>query len=675
MERKENCSSENALYYARILFVWFCLLGHVGHVVAKRLKVEVETPGTLPELVGKEAKYKVTDLTLKGTLNGRDLCFLREMAGRDKERQSTPGHLRVLDMRDVSFARGGGGYVRHGEWREVQEEHTLPPYLFSECGLTHIDLPERLDTIAEGALGATRISRIVLPEDVLVGASAFYGSSELAEVVFPRQARGVWKGAFEGCAQLKTLSLNHVDFISGGAFQRMSAVERIEVNGDVGQLDGWRTFAECPQLKRVDFRGVVLGTGGPTLLADCPRLEQVVFHGDILSTGLGAAEHCPLFEGYTVKGKVLRSQHKDFVPQVSDEERPEGRGWADFMSRFAPVVHRIWAHGGEVMGYMKKASTPWFYHSACAWASEGRDEEALAHLDIAIKLGFAKYDLIKGGKEWDALRENPEFQALVEKVRAVGDYLYVLKKSPAYRGDTRPMPAFTYQSATDSNLVRVRRYFNLDSIAGDGDEISQIKNLMYWLHDAIRHDGGSMWPDCVRNSIAMYELCKREGRGLNCRFLAQVLSEMYLAMGFPSRFVTCQSKAYDTDTDCHVINMVWSRQLGKWIWMDASFAAYVTDENGLLLHPGEVRERLIKGLPLVLNEDANWNHKTKQTKEGYLENYMAKNLYMLDAHLESRFETEPADGSGSPQMYLVPEGFWPLSGHTTYDDRYFWQAP
>ena len=109
MERKENCSSEGVLYYARILFVWVCLLGNVGHAVAKRLKVEVETPGTLPELVGKKAKYKVTDLTLKGTLNGRDLCFLREMAGRDKERQSTPGRLRTLDMRGVSFARGGGG--------------------------------------------------------------------------------------------------------------------------------------------------------------------------------------------------------------------------------------------------------------------------------------------------------------------------------------------------------------------------------------------------------------------------------------------------------------------------------------------------------------------------------------------------------------------------------------
>ena len=84
MERKENCSSEGVLYYARILFVWVCLLGNVGHAVAKTFESGSGTPGTLPELVGKKAKYKVTDLTLKGTLNGRDLCFLREMPGGTK---------------------------------------------------------------------------------------------------------------------------------------------------------------------------------------------------------------------------------------------------------------------------------------------------------------------------------------------------------------------------------------------------------------------------------------------------------------------------------------------------------------------------------------------------------------------------------------------------------------
>ena len=123
---------------------------------------------------------------------------------------------------------------------------------------------------------------------------------------------------------------------------------------------------------------------------------------------------------------------------------------------------------------------------------------------------------------------NPEFQALWKRCVKWRPTLCV-EEVPSLSGRCPSDVPFTC-NATDSNLVRVRRYFNLDFTAGDGDEISQIKNLMYWLHDAIRHDGGSMWPDCARNSIAMYELCKREGRGLNCRFLAQVLSEMYLAM-------------------------------------------------------------------------------------------------------------------------------------------------
>ena len=67
--------------------------------------------------------------------------------------------------------------------------------------------------------------------------------------------------------------------------------------------------------------------------------------------------------------------------------------------------------------------------------------------------------------------------------------------------------------------------------------------------------------------------------------------------------------------DCHVINAVYSNTLDKWLWMDPTFNAYVTDEKGNLLGIGEVRERLRKNEPIVLNEDANWNNKNKQTKE------------------------------------------------------------
>jgi hypothetical protein len=54
------------------------------------------------------------------------------------------------------------------------------------------------------------------------------------------------------------------------------------------------------------------------------------------------------------------------------------------------------------------------------------------------------------------------------------------------------------------------------------------------------------------------------------------------------------------------------------------------DENGVMLSIAEVRERLRTDQPLQLNEDANWNNKSKQTKEYYLDTYMAKNLYYID---------------------------------------------
>jgi len=86
--------------------------------------------------------------------------------------------------------------------------------------------------------------------------------------------------------------------------------------------------------------------------------------------------------------------------------------------------------------------------------------------------------------------------------------------------------------------------------------------------------------------------------------------------------------------------MVYSSELDKWIWIDPTFDAYVMDENGNLLGLREVRERLIKGLPLVLNADANWNRTNLQTKAHYLEYYMAKNLYRLQTPVASAYDTE-----------------------------------
>ena len=166
--------------------------------------------------------------------------------------------------------------------------------------------------------------------------------------------------------------------------------------------------------------------------------------------------------------------------------------------------------------------------------------------------------------------------------------LSILKGAEKYNySDSRFIPEFIYQSVDNPNLLRIRQNLKLDSIAGNGHELSQIFNLLYWLHHLIRHDGNSDNPTS-KNAIDLIETCKAENRGVNCRMLAMILNECYLSMGIKSRYITCMPKETQFD-DCHVINMVYSKDLNKWIWIDPTFAAYVMDEKGDLLGIQEVR--------------------------------------------------------------------------------------
>lgn len=320
------------------------------------------------------------------------------------------------------------------------------------------------------------------------------------------------------------------------------------------------------------------------------------------------------------------------------------------------------------------------YQIGCMYALNNSPKEALKMLEKSIEMGLDDYWNLATDDDMKSLKDNRRYQKLMLKMKAQSDdFSKILKQSAGYTKNTaKDIPAFTYMDANDSNLVRIRNYFNLDSIAGTGDEISKIKNLLTWVHNVVRHDGSSMNPK-EKNAIAMVEVCKKENRGINCRMMAQLLNECYLAMGFKSRFVTCMPQKMIND--CHVINSVYSKTLNKWLWMDPTFNAYVTDEKGNLLGIAEVRERLRNDQPLVLNEDANWNNQSKQTKLYYLDYYMAKNLYYVVCPLRSEFNAETNyDGKvWSDYVALVPEGFLPekenREAFNISDNDYFWQSP
>ncbi len=221
-------------------------------------------------------------------------------------------------------------------------------------------------------------------------------------------------------------------------------------------------------------------------------------------------------------------------------------------------------------------------------------------------------------------------------------YLATLKRAKAYDpNQKRELPKFTYLDSSDVHLKRIRKDFKLDSVAGGGNEISRLLNIMHWVHNIVRHDGSSKNPT-LKNAIDLVNVCRTENRGVNCRMMATILNECCLSMGYKSRMVTCMPKPLKFQ-DCHVINSVFSKQLNKWIWLDPTFDAYVMNEKGELLGLQEVRNRLINDDPLILNPEANWNRKSSQIKEYYLYQYMAKNLYRLETPVHSTYNYETTE--------------------------------
>lgn len=248
---------------------------------------------------------------------------------------------------------------------------------------------------------------------------------------------------------------------------------------------------------------------------------------------------------------------------------------------------------------------------------------------------------------------NDTTRALTRVIYKPG-YLEKLRGGSKYNlSEPRKVPHFTYQDCNDPNLMALKTEFKLDSIAGSGNDISKVLNLLHWIHNLIPHDGNHENPT-VRNAMSMIKQCQQQGRGLNCRGLATVLNECYLALGFRSRFVTCMPKDSVFD-DCHVINSVYIPSEAKSIWIDPTNNAYVMNEKGQLLSIQEVRDRLIANKPLLLNPDANWNNRISQTKDAYLYEYMAKNLYRLQCPLASEFDSETwKEGKSVTFVQLLP---------------------
>lgn len=636
---------------------------------ARKVKVNVQQPGTLEQQLPPKVRKSLTELTLRGSLNGADWHFLRSLMGISRDTTAVDGKLQRLDLSEATLHKSTETFLFN---YQIKADSILPQWAFYRCKVGEVILPRALHLIDSNAFREARIRRVVLPEKVSINEEAFADCPDLEDICFPKTLGSLSSNAIVGCEKLQTVRMNSVLFISGGGSIRdCSNLRKIEINGTLGHIDGWQTFSQLPKLTEIVFNGPVLSTGGSKeWLSQCPALQQITFNGPVLSTAFASIADLPNFHNYVSHPNQVFLSNSEWVKGIPEK----GPYTEETFKAFRQLQQSFEAFPDFRCEYQAFVTSAILKNLLAVSAILHDKAGLLKYGQLILESSPRKLYSLLCDSIFNDFAGQPDFEALKEKSRLFGDYIYILKTSPQYERSEQTQQAFTY--AFDSPILKkVREELKLDSIAGNGDEISRIKRVMYWLHDAIPHDGSSSWPQCKYNALDLFRHAQENKRGYNCRFLAEMLTDCYLALGYPARFITCESKEIG-DPDCHVIVMVWSKTLNKWVWMDPSFAAYVTDENGILLHPGEVRERLIDGRPLVLNPDANWNHKSKRTKEEYIDRYMAKNLYTIQSHLTNRPEIENEENSYQDVITLVGKGVtYKGGGRTTSDDQYFWQAP
>lgn len=198
--------------------------------------VTLTKAGELSKHITTAEKYKLTSLTVSGPINGTDVLFLREMAGRDVDGMSTDGQLTTLDLSDANIVAGGANYykVKRGlstKYYNNAEDDVVGYYMFANCGnLTSVKLPKTAKKIELYAFNNCKaLKECTLPEQLTEVGSYAFTSTALTEINFPSTLNHLNDKSFNKCSNLKTIRFT---------------------SSKVPDFDN-EPFADCPNIEKV----------------------------------------------------------------------------------------------------------------------------------------------------------------------------------------------------------------------------------------------------------------------------------------------------------------------------------------------------------------------------------------------------------------------------------------
>lgn len=272
----------------------------------KRVKVHVEKPGTLSDYIAESEKLHIEELEVSGNLGGKDIAFIREMAG-TYNHANTEGKLVYLNMTEANIVADGEYYLRTSSGKEyLPTENTIGEHMFSSRGLQTILLPKSVISIDDQAFSSCRsLNKVVIYENSVktIGMVAFEYCSSLADIVLPEGVTTIGREAFRSCSSLSHIDLPEgVTTIGHGTFSGCEKLSNVTLPNSLTTIEDF-AFNGCSALK-----SIVLPEGMTLIkkwtFADCSSLVDVTIPGTTTTLEFHAFKNCTSLRSVTIPNSV-----------------------------------------------------------------------------------------------------------------------------------------------------------------------------------------------------------------------------------------------------------------------------------------------------------------------------------------------------------------------------------
>ena len=278
-----NLSTLKTLFLTTVFMLFGCLVIQAADdgLITKQITIKLDEAGTLPTRIGSSKKYQITNLKIVGEVNSTDWRFIREMAGRDYNRNETGGNLSILDLSDAKIVLGGFSYVDRG----FNDNDKLGNYAFEGCsGLTSLTIPSSVISIGNYAFeGCSGLISLTIPSSITsIGYSAFSGCSGLTSLTIPSSVTRIDELAFYGCSGLTSIYVypEKVPILGTGIFSRCNA-KNCTVYVPTGTYDDYwlSEFGYFENIVEFDATGI----DKVTISTDAKELSRYSVNGQRLS--------------------------------------------------------------------------------------------------------------------------------------------------------------------------------------------------------------------------------------------------------------------------------------------------------------------------------------------------------------------------------------------------------